>query len=101
MPGGPALGAEREQSPVDGGTPLRAFVRSRHGLEAPDLLLGLGADVHRGRPARPIARQSGVSCYAHPMRPESKGTIHIVSAGRRAPEIRYNFLSAPVDGRKN
>ena len=27
-----------------------------------------------------IARQSGMTCYAHPMRPESKGHIHIASA---------------------
>ena len=45
-----------------------------------------------------IARQSGVTCYAHPMRPESKGHIHIVSADpRRPPAINFNFLSSPVD----
>ena len=82
------------------GAPLRAFVRSREGLAAPDLLLGWVPMFTEAGPRGPrIARQSGVSCYAHPMRPESKGHIHIVSAdARQAPEIRFNFLSAPVDG---
>ena len=45
-----------------------------------------------------IARQSGVTCYAHPMRPESRGHIHIASADpRRPPAINFNFLSSPID----
>jgi len=39
-----------------------------------------------------------VTCYAHPMRPESRGHIHIVSADpRRPPAINFNFLSSPID----
>jgi choline dehydrogenase len=45
-----------------------------------------------------ISRQSGFTCYAHPMRPESKGHIHIASADpRRPPAINFNFLSSPID----
>ena len=45
-----------------------------------------------------IAKQSGFTCYAHPMRPESKGHIHITSADpRRPPAINFNFLSSPPD----
>jgi choline dehydrogenase len=45
-----------------------------------------------------IAKQSGFTCYAHPMRPESKGSIHITSADpRRPPAINFNFLSSPPD----
>ena len=45
-----------------------------------------------------IARESGVTCYAHPMRPESKGHIHVVSADPgKPPAINFNFLSAAVD----
>ena len=45
-----------------------------------------------------ISRQSGVTCYAHPMRPESKGHVHVVSADpRRPPAITFNFLSSPID----
>jgi len=40
-----------------------------------------------------------MTCYAHPMRPESKGHIHITSADPRTPPaINFNFLSAAVDG---
>jgi len=80
--------------------PIRAFVRSREGLDAPDLLLGwVPMLTERGPKGPRIARQSGVTCYAHPMRPESKGHVHILSADpRRPPAINFNFLSSPVDG---
>jgi choline dehydrogenase len=79
--------------------PLRAFVRSREGLEAPDLLLGWVPMLTEAGPTGPkISAQSGMTCYAHPMRPESKGHIHITSADpKRAPAIIFNFLSSPVD----
>jgi choline dehydrogenase len=79
--------------------PLRAFVKSREGLEAPDLLLGWVPMLMEQTPKGPkLARESGMTCYAHPMRPESKGSIHIRAADpRQAPAIRYNFLSSPVD----
>jgi choline dehydrogenase len=79
--------------------PIRAFVRSREGLEAPDVLLGWVPMLTEPGPKGPkISRQSGVTCYAHPMRPESKGHIHITSADpRRPPAINFNFLSSPID----
>ena len=79
--------------------PLRAFVRSREGLEAPDLLLGwVPMLTEPGRYGPKISSQSGMTCYAHPMRPESKGRIHVTSADpRKAPAINFNFLSAPID----
>ena len=82
------------------GAPMRAFVRSREGLAAPDLLLGWVPMLTEPGPRGPrISRESGMTCYAHPMRPESKGHIHIASADPRTPPaIQFNFLSAPVDG---
>ncbi len=79
--------------------PIRAFVRSREGLEAPDVLLGWVPMLTEPGPRGPkISRQSGMTCYAHPMRPESKGRIHITSAEpRRPPAINFNFLSSPID----
>jgi choline dehydrogenase len=79
--------------------PMRAFVRSRPGLDAPDLLLGWVPMLTESRPKGPvISSQSGMTCYAHPMRPESKGTIHITSADpRHPPAIHFNFLSAAID----
>jgi choline dehydrogenase len=79
--------------------PIRAFVRSRDGLEAPDLLLGwVPMLTEPGAKGPRLSSQSGVTCYAHPMRPESKGHIHIVSNDpRRPPAINFNFLSSPID----
>jgi len=81
------------------GAPLRAFVRSREGLEGPDLLLGWIPMLTEPGPNGPVlSRQCGFSCYAHPMRPESRGSVHAASADPRdAPAIRFNFLSAAVD----
>jgi choline dehydrogenase len=81
------------------GAPMRAFVRSRQGLAAPDLLLGWVPMLTEPGPRGPkISRDSGMTCYAHPMRPESKGHIHIASADPSTPPaIHFNFLSAPVD----
>lgn len=80
--------------------PIRAFVRSREGLEAPDVLLGwVPMLTEPGPKGHVISRHSGMTCYAHPMRPESKGHIHITSAdARMPPAINFNFLSVPIDG---
>jgi choline dehydrogenase len=81
------------------GAPIRAFVRSREGLEAPDVMLGWIPMLTEPGPKGPkISRQSGFTCYAHPMRPESKGNIHVTSADpRQSPAINFNFLSAAID----
>jgi choline dehydrogenase len=81
------------------GAPMRAFVCSREGLAGPDLLLGWSAMLTEPGPKGPkIAKEAGFTCYAHPMRPESKGHIHITSAdARQPPAINFNFLSAPPD----
>ncbi len=76
--------------------PIRAFVRTRDTLEAPDALLGWVPLLYD--PGYKLSRQSGVTCYAHAMRPESTGHIHITApdAGRQ-PAISFNFLSSPLD----
>ncbi len=81
------------------GAPIRAFVRSREGLEAPDALLGWVPMLTEPGPKGPVlSRQSGVTCYAHPMRPESRGHIHIrANDPRTPPAINFNFLSSPID----
>jgi choline dehydrogenase len=78
---------------------MRAFVCSREGLEAPDLLLGWVPMLTVQGPNGPrIAKEVGFTCYAHPMRPESKGHIHIASSDpQRQPAINFNFLSTPPD----
>ena len=81
------------------GAPLRAFVHSREGLDAPDLLLGWVPMFSEPSPGGPrISKTAGFTCYAHVMRPESKGSVHVTSAdAMTAPAIRYNFLSAAID----
>jgi choline dehydrogenase len=81
------------------GAPIRAFVCSREGLEAPDLMLGWIPMLTEPSPRGPrISRQSGMTLYAHAMRPESKGHVHITAAdARRPPAINFNFLSSPPD----
>src|SRR6202043_1716723 len=81
------------------GAPIRAFVCSREGLEAPDLMLDWIPMLTEPSPRGPrISRQSGLTLYAHAMRPESKGHVHITAAdARRPPAINFNFLSSPPD----
>lgn len=77
--------------------PIRAFVRSREGLAAPDLLLGWVPMLYE--PGPKLSRDSGVTCYAHPMRPESRGSVHIRSADpRQPPAIHFNFHAVEGDG---
>src|SRR5262249_23051837 len=81
------------------GAPMRAFVCSREGLAAPDLMLGWIPMLTEPSPKGPkISRQSGVTLYAHAMRPGSKGQVHITAAAsRRQPAINFNSLSSPPD----
>ena len=79
--------------------PIRAFVRTRGGLESPDGLLGWVPMLTEPGPKGPrLARRSGMTCYAHAIRPESKGHVHIIAADpRKAPAINFNFLSESID----
>ena len=81
------------------GAPIRAFVCSREGLEAPDLMLGWIPMLTEPSLRGPrISRQSGLTLYAHAMRPESKGHVHIAAADpRKPPAINFNFLSSQPD----
>jgi choline dehydrogenase-like flavoprotein len=76
--------------------PLRAFVRSRPGLAAPDVLLGWVPMLYE--PGPKLSKTSGMTCYAHAMRPESTGHVHISSPDPTTPPaISFNFLSSPID----
>jgi choline dehydrogenase len=76
--------------------PMRAFVRSREGLEGPDILLGWVPLW--STPEYKLSNESGITCYAHAMRPESTGSVHVSSADPHAPPaIRFNFLSNLLD----
>jgi choline dehydrogenase len=76
--------------------PLRAFVRTRPGLEAPNAVIGfvpfLVGDNYT------LAKDSGITAFTHILRSESTGSIHAASADpTKPPAIRFNFLSAQLD----
>ena len=76
--------------------PVRAYVRSREGLESPDIGIAFSAFLMTTN--FKLASQSGLTGITHQLRPESRGSIHIQSNNpREAPAIRYNFLSATLD----
>jgi choline dehydrogenase len=76
--------------------PIRAYVRTRAGLDAPDAGISwvpflVGENFQ-------LAKHSGVTAIMHILRSESTGTIHIsAKAPNRPPAIRFNFLSAQLD----
>jgi choline dehydrogenase-like flavoprotein len=77
-------------------SPMRAFVKTREGLDSPDAMLALQPMLVT--PELKIAKQPGITIIAHQMRPESKGSIHIKTADASAPPaIRFNFLSESID----
>lgn len=76
--------------------PIRAFIKTREGLDAPDGLLGWVPLLYE--PGYKPSAQDGVTCYAHAMRPDSTGHIHVTSSDPRTPPaINFNFLSASTD----
>ena len=83
-----------------GGAPMRAFVRSREGLEAPDLLLGWVPMLTEPAPKGPkIAKPVGHDLL-RPSDAAGEQGQHPHHLGRSAttpPAINFNFLSSPVD----
>jgi len=77
-------------------SPLRAFVRSREGLQSPDSYMMVQPFLVT--PDLKLAKEAGMTIIAHQLRPESKGSIHVASSrAEDHPEIRYNFLSEQID----
>jgi choline dehydrogenase len=79
-----------------------AFTRSRPELEAPDLQFAFApatyADVKMGAAA--VEREPGMTCGGFQLRPESQGTLEIVSADpAMPPSIRPNYLADEIDRR--
>lgn len=76
--------------------PIRAYIRTRAGLDAPDAAISfvpflVGANFQ-------LAKQSGMTAIMNILRSESTGSIHVSSKSpNRPPAIRFNFLSAQLD----
>ncbi|MDA1101265.1 MAG: GMC family oxidoreductase N-terminal domain-containing protein [Proteobacteria bacterium] len=78
-------------------SPIRAYVRTRSGLTSPDA--GISLIPFLVKDGYKLAKQSGLTMITHPLRSESKGSIHIAAADAKSPpSIRFNFLSAELDG---
>src|SRR5829696_3810030 len=76
--------------------PIRAYVRTRPGLDAPDAAISwipfLVGDNFQ------LAKDSGVTAIMNILRSESTGSIHVTSSSpNKPPAIRFNFLSAQLD----
>src|ERR1700686_1951927 len=75
--------------------PIRAYVRTRTGLDAPDAAISwipflVGENMQ-------LAKTSGVTAIMNILRSESTGSIHVSSAAPRTPPaIRFNFLTAQL-----
>jgi choline dehydrogenase len=77
-------------------SPIRAYVRTRAGLDAPDAAISwipflAGANFK-------LAKTSGITAIMNILRSESTGSIHITAkTPATPPAVRFNFLSAQLD----
>ena len=74
------------------------FVRTRPGLETPDMQFHMAHASYDSAQKRLLEREPGMTVTIGQCRPDSRGSIHIRSATPGAePAIRPNFLSAQTD----
>jgi len=77
-------------------SPIRAYVRTRPGLDAPDAAISwipflATADYQ-------ISKDSGITGIMNILRSESTGSIHVSSnSPKQQPAVRFNFMSARLD----
>ena len=76
--------------------PLRAYIKTREGLEAPDAAISWIPFL--ANESFKLHENSGVTAITHVLRSDSTGNIHTTSTDpARPPAIRFNFLSAQSD----
>lgn len=76
------------------------FVKTRPELEVPDVQYFFMHASYANAGDRKLDRKPGMTIGVTQLRPESRGSIHIIGPDPAAPPaIRPNFLSAPVDAR--
>ncbi len=77
-------------------SPMRAYVRTREGLEGADAAIMFMPFL--ATPDYNLDRKSGVTIIVHQLRPESTGSIHVKNRDPRTPPaINFNFLSSSID----
>jgi choline dehydrogenase-like flavoprotein len=73
------------------------FVRSREGLDRPDLQI-IFMPAHRNANGHWLPRGHGYGIIFVNLRPESRGTVFVAGPDpRQAPQIDFNFLAEPRD----
>jgi choline dehydrogenase len=77
-------------------SPIRAYVRTRAGLDAPDAAISWIPFL--ADPNFRLAKQSGLTAIMNILRSESTGNIHVTSKSPNTPPaVRFNFMSAQLD----
>ena len=77
--------------------PIRAFVRTREGLDAPNAMI-VWFPFLVGDNTTTLAKNSGISASAHILRSESTGSVHVSSSdSNQPPSIKFNVLSTQLD----
>ncbi len=78
--------------------PMMGFVRTRPGLEEPDVQYHAAPLSFASSELRKLDRFPGLTMSALVLRPESRGSVHIGSSdAAAAPAIRFNAFSAAYD----
>ena len=76
--------------------PIRAYVRTRAGLDAPDAAISWIPFLSDA--SFQLAKGSGITAITNILRSESTGSVHASSkAPTMQPAVRFNFLSAQLD----
>ena len=77
-------------------SPIRAYIRTRSGLDAPDAAISWIPFL--ADPNFKLAKQSGITAIMNILRSESTGSIHVTSkAPQTPPAVRFNFMTAQLD----
>ena len=77
---------------------LTGYVRTREGVETPDVQYFMTPASFRDSQDRTLDREPGMTMGLCVLRPESIGTVHAESSDPfAAPAIRPNFLDSPTD----
>jgi choline dehydrogenase len=77
-------------------SPIRAYVRTRSGLDAPDAAISWIPFL--ADPNFKLAKRSGITAIMNILRSESTGSIHVTSkTPQTPPAVRFNFMTAQLD----
>jgi choline dehydrogenase len=77
-------------------SPIRAYVRTRAGLDAPDAAISWIPFL--ADPNFKLSKRSGITAIMNILRSESTGCIHVSSKSPNTqPAVRFNFMTAQLD----